>query len=196
MKAWVAIAIPAFGSKTHVSIAREQGFVRRFCVASTAAHDGAQLANVLDGVSTASAIGADTAEHSKVSKVHLVRQSRRSRIHFRRPAGRDLSRRNARLTAPAPESALQSKPSSPSKSIASACSYAPVVWSAPGPRSASPTSSTASSASPGSKPEQRQPQIADKASPNPLLQDVQPYDNLLYFFPWVTRPSIPTQRVS
>ena len=47
-KAEVEIAIPVFGYKTHVSIDRKHGFVRRFTVTSAAAHDGAQLANVLD----------------------------------------------------------------------------------------------------------------------------------------------------
>ena len=53
-KAKVEIAIPVFGYKTHVSIDRRHGFVRRFSVTSAAAHDGAQLANVLDPTNTAS----------------------------------------------------------------------------------------------------------------------------------------------
>lgn len=50
-----------FGYKTHVSIDRKHGFVRRFTVTSAAAHDGAQLANVLDATNTASDVWADTA---------------------------------------------------------------------------------------------------------------------------------------
>lgn len=42
-KAKVEIAIPVFGCKTHVSIDRKQGFIRRFTVTSAAAHDGAPL---------------------------------------------------------------------------------------------------------------------------------------------------------
>ena len=53
-KAKVEIAVPVFGYKTHVSIDRKYGFVRRFTVTSAAAHDGAQLANVLDPANTAS----------------------------------------------------------------------------------------------------------------------------------------------
>ncbi len=55
-KAKVEIAIPVFGYKTHVSIDRKHGFVRRFTVTSAAAHDGTQLANVLDAASTASEV--------------------------------------------------------------------------------------------------------------------------------------------
>ena len=46
-KAKVEIAVPIFGDMSHVSIDRKHGFVRRFTVTSAAAHDGAQLANVL-----------------------------------------------------------------------------------------------------------------------------------------------------
>lgn len=90
-KAKVEIAIPVFGYKTHISIDRKHGFVRRFCVTSAAAHDGAQLANVLDSANTASDVWADTAYRSKVNEAHLARQGRRSRIHFRRRAGLDLT---------------------------------------------------------------------------------------------------------
>ena len=76
-KARVEIAVPVFGYKTHVSIDRKHGFVRRFTVTSAAAHDGAQLANVLDPANTASEIWGDTAYRSK--------------IHFRRQPGLDLT---------------------------------------------------------------------------------------------------------
>jgi hypothetical protein len=48
-----------------VLIGRKHGFVRRFTVTSAAAHDGAQLANVLDATSTASDVWAYTAYRSK-----------------------------------------------------------------------------------------------------------------------------------
>ena len=90
-KAQVEIAIPVFGYKTHVSIDRRYGFVRRFAVTSAAAHDGAQLANVLDTANTASEVWADTAYRSKANEAHLAKQGRRSKIHFRRQPGHDLT---------------------------------------------------------------------------------------------------------
>ncbi len=90
-KAKVEIAIPVFGYKTHVSIDRRHGFVRRFSVTSAAAHDGAQLANVLDATNTASDVWADTAYRSKTNEAHLAKNGRRSKIHFRRQPGHDLT---------------------------------------------------------------------------------------------------------
>ena len=84
-KARVEIAIPVFGYKSHLSIDRRHGFVRRFCVASAAAHDGAQLANVLDPANTASNVWADTAYRSQNNETRLARHGWRSHIHFRRP---------------------------------------------------------------------------------------------------------------
>ena len=67
-----------FGYKTHVSIDRKHGFVRRFTVTSAAAHDGVQLASVLDPPNTASDVWADTAYRSKANEAHLEKHGRRS----------------------------------------------------------------------------------------------------------------------
>ncbi|EIZ82174.1 transposase IS4 family protein [Methylobacterium sp. GXF4] len=80
-----------FGYKTRVSIDHTYGFVRRFAVTSAAAHDGAQLANVLDPANTASDVWADTAYRSKINEAHLAKHGRRSKIHFRRQPGHDLT---------------------------------------------------------------------------------------------------------
>ena len=90
-KAKVEIAIPVFGYKTHVSIDRRHGFVRRFAVTSAAAHDGARLAAVLDKTNTASDVWADTAYRSTANETHLSRYGLRSKIHFRRQSGFDLT---------------------------------------------------------------------------------------------------------
>jgi IS5 family transposase len=90
-KAKVEIAIPVFGYKTHISIDRRHGFVRRFTVTSAASHDGPQLANVLDPANTASDVWADTAYRSKANEAHLAKHRRRSKIHFRRQPGHDLT---------------------------------------------------------------------------------------------------------
>ena len=90
-KAKVEIAIPVFGYKNHVSIDRAHGFIRKFIVTSAAAHDGAQLKAVLDRDNTASSVWADTAYRSKANEAHLARHGFRSKIHFRRKPGCDLS---------------------------------------------------------------------------------------------------------
>lgn len=90
-RAKVEIAIPVFGYKTHVSIDRRHGFVRRFAVTNAAAHDGAQLANVLDLANTASEVWADTAYRSKANEAYLAKHGRRSHVHFRRQPGLDLT---------------------------------------------------------------------------------------------------------
>jgi IS5 family transposase len=90
-KAKLEIAIPVFGYKNHVSIDRAHGFIRRFKATSAAAHDGAQLGAVLDKTNTASPVWADTAYRSKANEEHLAENGRRSRIHFRRQPGLDLT---------------------------------------------------------------------------------------------------------
>ena len=45
-----------FGYKNHVGIDREYGFVRRYVVTHAAAHDGAQLGQVLDRENTAASV--------------------------------------------------------------------------------------------------------------------------------------------
>ena len=90
-KAKVEIAVPMFGYKTHVSIDRKHGFVWRFAVTSAAAHDGAQLAHVLDPATTASEVWADTAYRSKTNETLLAKHGRRSKIHFRQQPYHDLT---------------------------------------------------------------------------------------------------------
>lgn len=50
------ILVPMFGYKNHVGIDREYGFVRRYAVTHAAAHDGAQLGQVLDRENTAASV--------------------------------------------------------------------------------------------------------------------------------------------
>lgn len=90
-KTRVEIAVLVFGYKTHVSIDAKHGFVRRFAITSAAAHDGAQMTNVLDPANTASDVWADTAYRSKANEAHLAKHGRRSKIHFRRQPDHDLT---------------------------------------------------------------------------------------------------------
>lgn len=90
-KATIEIAIPVFGYKNHVCVDRAHGFVRRFAVTHAAVYDGAQLVAVLDKTNTASGVWADTAYRSAANEAHLARNGFRSRIHFRRKPGFDLT---------------------------------------------------------------------------------------------------------
>jgi IS5 family transposase len=108
-KAKVEIAIPVFGYKNHVSIDRAHGFIRRFAVTDAAAHDGARLAAVLDKTNTASSVWADTAYRSAANEAHLAQNGFRSRVHFRRKPGFDLtpSQRKANRARSAVRSAIE-----------------------------------------------------------------------------------------
>lgn len=52
------IAIPMFGYKNHAGIDRAHGFIRGWPVTNAAAHDGAQLRNVVAKDNTASTVWA------------------------------------------------------------------------------------------------------------------------------------------
>ena len=67
------IAIPAFGYKSHISIDRRHGFIRRQKVTDAAAHDGARLRDgLIDPTNTASDVWADTAYRSKANEDFLA----------------------------------------------------------------------------------------------------------------------------
>jgi hypothetical protein len=55
------IALPVFGYKTHISIDRRFGFIRKGAAPSAAASDGGMLRAVIDKTNTASDVWADTA---------------------------------------------------------------------------------------------------------------------------------------
>jgi hypothetical protein len=58
------IAVPAFGYKNHTSIDQRHGFICGW-TSHAAAHDGAQLRNVVKRPNTGSTVWADTAYRSK-----------------------------------------------------------------------------------------------------------------------------------
>ena len=62
------IAIPAFGSKSHISIDRRFGFIREATVTSAIGADGRQLRHVVSTDNTASDIRADTAYRSQANE--------------------------------------------------------------------------------------------------------------------------------
>jgi IS5 family transposase len=99
-KPQIDIAIPAFGYKSHISIDRRHGVIRRAKVTNAAAHDGARLREgLLDPNNTASDVWADTAYRSAENERFLERSGKKSRIHHRKPRGQPMPRRTARANA-------------------------------------------------------------------------------------------------
>lgn len=90
------IAIPAFGYKNHAAIDRRHGFIRGWNVTSAAAHDGAQLRNVLTRGNTGSTVWADTAYRSKTNEAWLETNGFVSDIHHKKPKGRPMSEATSR----------------------------------------------------------------------------------------------------
>jgi IS5 family transposase len=94
------IAIPVFGYKSHISIDRRHGLIRRGKVTDAAAHDGAHLREgLIDPNNTASDVWADSAYRSAENEAFLTRIGKVSRIHHRKPKGRPMAKRTARANA-------------------------------------------------------------------------------------------------
>ena len=93
----VDIAIPVFGCKSHISIDRKHGIIRRQIVTDAAAHDGARLREgLVDAANTGSGVWADTAYRSKRNEDWLKANGMTSRIHRRKPRSRPMSERTAK----------------------------------------------------------------------------------------------------
>jgi IS5 family transposase len=93
------IVVPVFGYKNHLGIDRRHGFIRRFVVTDAAAHDGRQLAKLLDRRNTASGVWADSAYRSATNlallgRHGLVPQFQRAKPR-RRPMPPHIARGNA-----------------------------------------------------------------------------------------------------
>ena len=94
------IAIPVFGYKSHISIDRRHGLIRRGKVTNAAAHDGARLREgLIDPNNTASDVWADTAYRSEQNEQFLRDNGKVSRIHRRKPPGKPMPKRTARANA-------------------------------------------------------------------------------------------------
>lgn len=99
-KPLIDIAIPAFGYKSHISIDRRHGIIRRGLTTNAAAHDGARLREgLIDPNNTASDVWADSAYRSKANEAFLEKIGKVSRIHRRKPKGKPMPRRTARANA-------------------------------------------------------------------------------------------------
>lgn len=99
-RAQIAIAVPAFGYKSHISIVRRHGIIRRARVTDAAAHDGARLREgLIDPADTASDVRADSACRSAENERYPAGLGKVGRVHRRKPPGRAMPKRTARADA-------------------------------------------------------------------------------------------------
>jgi transposase, IS5 family len=86
------IAIPVFGYKSHASIDRRHGFIRKWDVTDASRHDGRMLRRgLLDGTNTGTTVWADTAYRSAANEDFMERHGFRSQVHHRKPKGRPMA---------------------------------------------------------------------------------------------------------
>lgn len=104
----IDIAIPVYGYKSHVSIDRMHGIVRRQVVTDAARHDGARLREgLIQRANTARDVWADSAYRSAENEAWLTDHAMTSRIHRKKPRGRPMPKRTSRANAA--KSALRAK---------------------------------------------------------------------------------------
>jgi len=85
------IAIPVFGYKSHASIDRRHGFIRRWDVTDASRHDGRMLRRgLLDRTNTGATVWADSAYRSRANEAFMERHGFRSQVHHRKPQGRPM----------------------------------------------------------------------------------------------------------
>ena len=92
------IATPVFGYKSHISIDRRFGFIRQAVVTSAAAPDGRQLKRLI-AENSSSELWADSAYRSQKNEKMLEDRMITSRIHRRKPAGKQMPQATARANA-------------------------------------------------------------------------------------------------
>lgn len=93
----IDIAIPAYGYKSHVSIDRMHGLIRRQITTDAARHDGARLREgLIQRANTARAVWADSAYRSAENEEWLTQHGLISRIHRKKPRGRPMPKRTRR----------------------------------------------------------------------------------------------------
>ena len=96
----VDIAIPVFGYKSHISIDRKHGVIRRHKVTDAAAADGARLREgLIDRTNTAGDVWADSAYRSQANEEFLDKLGKTSRIHRKKPMGKPMPEAMRRANA-------------------------------------------------------------------------------------------------
>lgn len=104
----VDIAIPVYGYKSHISIDRMHGIVRRQVVTDAARHDGGQLREgLIQSANTARDVWADSAYRSAANESWLTDHGMTSRVHRKKPRRRPMPKRTSRANAA--KSVLRSK---------------------------------------------------------------------------------------
>ena len=95
-----ALAVPLYGYKSHVSIDRMHGIVRRHAVTDAARHDGGRLREgLIQKGNTARDVWADSAYRSAENEAWLIEHGMISRIHRKKPRGRPMPRPTRRANA-------------------------------------------------------------------------------------------------
>ena len=95
-----ALAVPLFGTQSHVSIDRMHAIVRRQVVTGAARHDGARLREgLIERADTARDVWADSARRSAENEAWLAEHGMRSRVHRKKPRGRPMPRPTRRANA-------------------------------------------------------------------------------------------------
>ena len=104
----VDIAIPIYGYKSHISIDRMHGLIRRQVVTDAARHDGARLREgLIVRTNTSCSVWADSAYRSAENEDWLEARGMVSRIHRKKPRGRPMPKPTRRANAV--KSAVRSK---------------------------------------------------------------------------------------
>jgi hypothetical protein len=93
------IVVPAFGYKNHIGIDGRFGLIRTFTVTHAAAHDGGQLAGLLDPDNLASSVWADTAYRSAANLKLLERRGLVPQFQRAKPRGKPMPAHVARGNA-------------------------------------------------------------------------------------------------
>jgi transposase, IS5 family len=110
------IAIPVLGYKSHASIDRPHGFIRKCDVTDASRHDGRMLRRgLLDGSNTGTTVWADSAYRSSANETFMQRHGFRSQVHHRKPKGRPMPPHIRPATRAARASAPPSSMSSPTR---------------------------------------------------------------------------------
>ena len=93
----VDIAVPIFGYKSHISIDRMHGIIRRQIITDASAHDGARLREgLIQRANTSRDVWADSAYRSAENEAWLEAQGMKSQIHRRKPRQRPMPKRTSR----------------------------------------------------------------------------------------------------
>ena len=129
-----------FGYKSHVSIDRRHGVIRRGKTTDAAAHDGARLREgLIDPANTASDVWADTAYRSATNESFLDKTGKVSRIHHKKPRGKPMPQAVARANAKKSKIRARVEHVFAEQKDRMNCSFAPSASPAPKPPSHWPT---------------------------------------------------------